>query len=425
MIGIKIHRFAEELWPINRSITGSGLRKTLRCIQNKLPSLAIHSIQSKSKVFDWEVPREWKVNSAYIIKPDGHKICDFSSNNLHLLNYSVPFKGDLTLQELKPNLYTLPEQPDAIPYVTSYYQERWGFCMTHSEYVSLPEGSYKVIVDTELFDGELNYGELFIPGKSKKEVLLSTYVCHPSMANNELSGPTVLTYIAKFIDDLPDREYSYRIIFIPETIGSIVYLSRNYKYLQKNTFAGFNLSCLGDDRAYSYLESRDGDTISDRVAKHVLKWIDPNFLTYDWLGRGGDERQFCAPGIDLPIASIMRTKYAEYPEYHTSLDDLKNVVTPDGLEGGFQAIQKCILTIENNKLYKTTTLCEPNLGKRGLYPTISTQTNDKSVRKLLDLISLCDGKTYLLEIAESMGVEILDLCGLVDQLREQGLLVEV
>lgn len=425
MVGREIHKFAEQLWPINRSITGSGLRETLRLIQNKIPSLAIHSIKSGSKAFDWKVPREWKVKSAYIIRPDGQKICDFSSNNLHLLNYSAPFRGELTLEELKPNLYTLPEQPDAIPYVTSYYQERWGFCLTHREYSSLTDGVYKIVVDTELFDGEMNYGELFIPGKSQKEILLSSYVCHPSMANNELSGPTVLTYIAKFINDLRHREYSYRIIFIPETIGSIVYLSRNYKYLKENVIAGFNLSCLGDDRAYSYLQSRDGDTISDKVAKHVLKWIDPDFMEYDWLGRGGDERQFCAPGIDLPIASIMRTKYAEYPEYHTSLDDLKNVVTPAGLEGGFRAVQKCILTIEHNKLYQTTTLCEPNLGKRGMYPTISTQTNDKNVRKLLDLISLCDGKTYLLSIAEKMGVEMLDLCSMVDALKEQDLISEV
>ena len=215
---------------------------------------------------------------------------------------------------------------------------------------------YKVFIDTKLFNGVLNYGELIIPGKSKKEVFLSTYVCHPSMANNELSGPTVVTFLGKWLDQTPKREFSYRIIFIPETIGSILYLSINHKKMKQNIFAGYNVTCIGDNRAYSYLPSRNGATISDDIAKHVLKWIDPNFVSYNWLDRGSDERQYCAPGIDLPIASISRTLYGQYPEYHTSLDNLEDVVTAEGLNGGYWAIRKAIEAIERNKNYKTTVL---------------------------------------------------------------------
>ena len=255
--------------------------------------------------------------------------------------------------------------------MTSYYKERWGFCLSQDQFNKLKKGTYKVVVDTTLFDGELNYGELLIKGKSNKEIFLSTYICHPSMANNELSGPTVVTFLAKWLQEINKTDFSYRIIFIPETIGSITYLSKNYKDMKKKIFAGFNVSCVGDDRAYSYLPSRNGKTLSDMIAKHVLKWIDPNFVEYSWLDRGSDERQYCAPGIDLPIASILRTKYGIYPEYHTSLDNLENVVTPKGLDGGYWAIRKAIEAIEKNKKYKTTILCEPQMSKRDLYPTLS------------------------------------------------------
>ena len=309
MIGNEIHQFAKELWPINRSITGVGVRETLKRISIHIPKLDIKSVPSDTQVFDWTVPSEWHVNKAYIITPSGKKICDFSRNNLHLLGYSIPYEGSLSLEELKKHLYTLPDQPNAIPYVTSYYKERWGFCIAQKEFDVLKKGTYKVLIDSTLFKGELNYGELFIKGKSNKEIFLSTYVCHPSMANNELSGPTVLTFIAKWLMENNDLEYTYRIIFIPETIGSITYLSRNYKEMKKKTIAGFNVTCVGDDRSYSYLPSRNGNTISDLISKHILKWIDKNFKSYSWLERGSDERQYCAPGIDLPIASIFRTKY--------------------------------------------------------------------------------------------------------------------
>jgi len=422
MIGSDIYKFAQELWGINRSITGKGVRETLKRISKHLPKLKIKSVLSGTQVFDWTVPKEWNVTEAYIITPDGKKICNFLENNLHLVGYSVPFKGSLSLEKLKKHLYTLPDQPNAIPYITSYYDERWGFCITQEQFDSLESGNYRVVIDTTLFDGELNYGELLIKGKCDKEIFLSTYICHPSMANNELSGPTVVTFLSKWLQEITETNYSYRIIFIPETIGSITYLSLNLKDMKNKIFAGFNVSCVGDDRAYSYVPSRNGNTISDRIAKHVLKWIDNDFVQYSWLNRGSDERQYCAPGIDLPIASILRTKYGEYPEYHTSLDNLENVVTPRGLNGGYFAIRKAIEAIERNKKYKVSVLCEPHMSKRGLYATLSSKETDKEVSLMMNLISYCDGENSLLEIAESLNVPIWDLYDMVDKLYSESLI---
>ena len=242
------------------------------------------------------------------------------------------------------------------------------------------------------------------------------------MANNELSGPTVVTFLAKWLTQIDAPEYSYRIVFIPETIGSITYLSLNHEEMKRRTIAGFNVSCVGDNRAYSYLPSRNGNTISDVVARHVLKWIDPDFKSYSWFDRGSDERQYCAPGIDLPIASILRTKYGQYPEYHTSLDDLENVVTPQGLNGGFWAIRRAIEAIERNKKYKVSVLCEPQMGKRGLYPTLSTKKSGEQVRLMMDFISLCDGNSSLLEIADRLSVPVWDLYEMAEKLQSHNLI---
>jgi aminopeptidase-like protein len=422
MIGHEIYTLAETLWPINRSITGEGVRQTLKLIKTYLPDLKVMVFKSGTNVFDWTVPKEWRVNSAYIRTPSGKKICDFYKNNLHLVGYSRPYSGVLDLEELKGFLHTLPDQPNAIPYVTSYYQDRWGFCLTEEQFSSLEDGDYEVHIDTELFDGEMNYAELKIKGKSKQEIFLSTYVCHPSMANNELSGPTVLTYLARWLLSKKDLNYSYRIIFIPETIGSIAYLSKNYIEMKRNVFAGFNISCIGDNRCYSYLPSRLGNTISDEIARHVLKWIAPDYKSYNWFDRGSDERQYCSPGIDLPIASIMRSKYGEYPEYHTSLDDLKNVVTPEGLDGGFHALRRAIEALEKNKKFKLTVLCEPQMGKRGLYPTLSKKNSVKDVKLMMDFMSMCDGMLSLLEIAVLLDMPIWELYPTVDMLKEHNLI---
>ena len=422
MIGKNIHRFAQELWPINRSITGEGVRETLKKISTHLPKLKIQSVPSGTKVFDWTVPKEWNVSEAYIITPEGEKICDFSNNNLHLVGYSIPFEGNIDFDNLKKHLYTLPNKPNAIPYVTSYYQENWGFCLTKKQFDTLKNGTYKVLIKSTLTDGELNYGELLIKGKKDKEIFLSTYICHPSMANNELSGPTVVTFLAKWLEEIDKPEYSYRIVFIPETIGSITYLSQNFINMKKLIYAGFNVSCVGDNRAYSYLPSRNGNTISDLISKHVLKWTDPNYKEYSWLDRGSDERQYCAPGIDLPVASIFRTKHGKYPEYHTSMDNLENVVTPEGLNGGYWVIRKALNAIEKNEIFKTTVLCEPQMSKRGLYPNLSKGENNQKVKLMMNFLSFCDGQNSLLQIAEKINVPIWELFELTDKLKSHNLI---
>lgn len=415
-VGSVMYQLCKELWPITRSITGDGVRETLSILQRELPDLKIYAVESGTNVFDWQVPNEWNISDAYIEDEQGQRIIDFKENNLHVVGYSTPVDKWVGLEELEMHLYSLPEQPDAIPYVTSYYKERWGFCITHAMRQQLREQKYHVVIKSVLKPGVLNYAELIIPGKKSQEILISTYVCHPSMANNELSGPVVVTQLAKYIQDNKNRNYTYRMVFIPETIGSITYLSKNGEHLKKNVIAGFNVSCVGDDRCYSYLPSRKGDTLSDRVAIAALNSIDRNFKRYTWLSRGSDERQYCAPGIDLPIATIMRSKYGEYPEYHTSLDDLINVVTPDGLNGGFNALKMALDIIETNAYPKIEVFCEPQLGKRDLYPTLSTKESGAKVRAMMNLITYSDGSKSLLEISELIGEDYFSLLGIVKKL---------
>lgn len=421
-LGMQMHGWAKDLYPICRSLTGEGVRSTLKYLQELLPDIKILSIASGTQAFDWTVPDEWSVRDAYVLDESGSRIIDFKLHNLHLMGYSDSVDQYLDLDELNKHLYSLPNQPDAIPYITSYYTRRWGFCIKHELRERLKPGRYRAVIDSDLKPGVLNYAELVLPGKTENEVLLSTYICHPSMANNELSGPVVTLALARWLQSLENRRYTYRIVFVPETIGSIVYLSRNIEHLKQQVKAGFNITCIGDDRCYSYLPSRAGNTLSDRAAQHVLKYIDPQFKRYSWLDRGSDERQYCAPGVDLPIATIMRSKYGEYPEYHTSLDDL-SLITPQGLEGGFNALQQAILAIEHNVNPKVTVLCEPQLGKRGLYPTLSTVNSADQVRAMVDLISYCDGHHDLLEIAELIGEPIGGLVEILKQLNIHGLIL--
>ena len=398
-------KLAEKLWPFNRSITGKGIKDSLKMIKKLIPDLKIYSIKSGTKVFDWKIPLEWEIKEGWIKKPDGKKICDLNDNNLHVIAYSMPIHKKLDLEKLKNNLYSLPKKVDAIPYVSSLYEKNWGFCISHKEKNKLKKGIYEVFIDSKHFKGHLNYGELLIKGKSKKEIFLSTYICHPSLANNELSGPVVTTFLTKWIQSQKNRYYSYRIIFIPETIGSIAYLSKNLKTMKSLIFAGFNITCVGDNRTYSYLQSRKGNTITDSIIKHVLKYIYPKFKNYSWKDRGSDERQYCAPLVDLPVASLMRSKYKEYPEWHTSLDKLGKVVTKNGLYGGFNAIKLCLEAIENNFYIKAKVKGEPQLGKRNLYYSISTpDTMSTSKGKERDLIlhvlTYADGEHSLLDIAD-------------------------
>jgi aminopeptidase-like protein len=422
-LGQSMYDLAVELFPLNRSLTGEGVRQTLARLQKRLPQLAIHEVPSGTPAFDWQVPREWVIQDAYLIGPDGDKIVDFKDNNLHVVGYSTPVDATLSLEELQDHLYSLPDQPEAIPYITSYYKERWGFCLSHEQRQSLKPGHYQAVIDSQLKDGSLTYGEWIYPGETQQEIFISTYVCHPSMANNELSGPVVATHLAQWIQSAP-RRLTYRVIFIPETIGSIVYLSRHLEAMQRNIIAGFNLTCIGDDRAYSYLASRQENTLADRAAQHVLGQMHPGYVRYDYLDRGSDERQYCSPGVDLPVVSVMRTKYGEFPEYHTSLDNL-NLISPQGLEGGYEVMRTILECLEANRTLKVTVLGEPQLGKRGLYPTVSTKQSGAIVRDMMNLIAYSDGTRDLLTVAEKIRAPMWELIPLADRLEAEGVLQEI
>jgi aminopeptidase-like protein len=411
---------AKELWPINRSLTGQGVRETLAVLSRELQDLEIRFFETGDVCSDWTIPMEWNVREAYIIDPSGNKVCDWSNNNLHLVGYSMPVNLELTLDELGNHLYSLENQPQAIPYVTSYYKENWGFSISHEERKKLGPGIYKVTIDSTLEPGKMDFGELFIQGKSEREILFSTYICHPSMANNELSGPVLATELARFVGTM-DPYYSYRFLFIPETIGSIAYISRNLSELKKNLLAGFVLTCVGDERAYSYLPSRKGGTVADKAVLEILKKKNLAFVKYSWSDRGSDERQYCAPGVDLPVCSVMRSKYGEYIEYHTSLDVIGSVVTAGGLQGSFDFYKSVIEHLENLRFPRILSLGEPQLGRRGLYPNTSMKGVYSGVRETMDAISYMDGTVSIEEISSMVGTSCESLMQVISTLEKEGL----
>lgn len=424
VIGQHMYDLAKELFPICRSITGEGTRETLRRLQDEVPEITLYEVPSGTKVFDWTVPKEWKIEEAYIENSKGERIVDFKNNNLHVVGYSTPVDGIFSLKELNEHLYSLPEHPDWIPYVTSYYKERWGFCLSHNQRVNLEEDNYHVVIKSELFMGNLTYAELLIPGKSSKEIFLSTYVCHPSMANNELSGPLVQLELAKWLLKNKERKYSYRLIWIPETIGSITYLSKNLIDMKKNVIAGYNITCVGDDKAVSYVASRKKNTLADAAAKNVLHFVAPNYIEYDFLHRGSDERQYNSPLVDLPVCSICRSKYHEYAEYHTSADDMQ-FISPEGLAKSFDIYCEIINAIEKNAKYKVKCYCEPQLGPRGLYPTESFNRSSATVQDMMDFIAYADGTLDLFEISNIINVPVQKLHEIAMKLIKADLFVEV
>lgn len=425
-VGDEMYQWAKDLYPICRSLSGDGVRDTLYYIKDLLPHMDIHEVPTGTQAFDWTVPNEWNIKDAYVADLDGNRIIDFHEHNLHVVGYSEPIDEVLPFCELDKHLYSLPEQPNAIPYVTSYYKKRWGFCLTENMRNLLrksPNKKYVVKIDSKLEPGSITYGECIIRGETSKEILLSTYICHPSMANNELSGPCVTAALTRILSEMENRRYTYRILFLVETIGSIVYLSKHLDEMRRNTEAGFVLTCIGDDREYSYVKSRVGNTIADRVIKHVFKHQVGDHKEYSFLDRGSDERQYCSPGIDLPVCCICRSKYREYPEYHTSLDDL-SFISPEGLQGGFDAVKHCLWILEGNKIYRSKVLCEPHLGKYGLHPTLGLREKPLDIKKLKDLIAYADGNHDLIDIAEVINVYAGDLIPIAKQLVEIGLLEE-
>ena len=419
--GYDMHKWAVDLFPICRSIAGEGVRDTLGYIKTLIPELVIYNVESGKKVFDWEVPNEWSVKDAYIEDEDGNRVVDFKYNNLHLVSHSEPVDLIIGRDELNGYLHSLPELPDAIPYVTSYYQKSWGFCLSENQRKTLQRDKYHVFIDSELKPGFLNYGELLIPGGSDKEVLISTYICHPSMANNELSGPVVVTALVRWLLSQNERRFTYRIIFAPETIGSIIYIQENLAHLKKKVIAGFNITCAGDDRCYSYLESRYGNTYADQVAKYALQTYTQKHKQYSFLERGSDERQYCSPMVNLPMVTLMRSKFGTFKEYHTSLDDL-NLVTPKGLAGSLNLITTCTYLIENDITFLPKFPCEPNLGKRGMYPLVSTKDTRQTVKNMMNVLAYCDGQNSLLDIAEIIDVEFSECKQICDELFSHNLL---
>jgi aminopeptidase-like protein len=418
-----MHAWARDLFPICRSLTGNGVRETLGYIQKIVPELVIHEVPSGTNAFDWTVPDEWNIRDAYILNGNGEKVVDFKNSNLHVVGYSVPTDETLDLDDLQAHLYSIPEKPDAIPYITSYYEKRWGFCLSHSDRMKLKPGKYRAVVDSSLEPGSLTYGEIILPGREETEILLSTYVCHPSLANNETSGPVVTAALARWLSQQTDRRHTYRIVFGPETIGAIAYLSRHLEHLKKHVIAGFNISCVGDNRAYTYLASRNGNTLADRTAKHVLGHLAPGYVSYSFLNRGSDERQYCAPGVDLPVASVMRTRFGDYPEYHTSDDNL-DVISPEGLGGAFTALKHCLEVLERNEILTTTVLCEPQLGKRGLISNVGfgPRKMEEHRRYLSHLLAYCDGTMDLLAVSDLLGVPLSIIHPSAIALKEAGLL---
>jgi aminopeptidase-like protein len=419
--GEEMYRWVGDLFPICRSLTGDGNRHTLAYLQKLLPDLVVHEVPSGTKVFDWVVPDEWNIRDAFIADLDGRRLVDFKQNNLHVVGYSVPIDATMTREELEPHLHSLPEQPDAIPYVTGYYNREWGFCLSRRQHDALGAGPFRVVIDSTLRPGSLSYGELVLPGDEPQEVLLSSYICHPSMANNELSGPAVLTALGRWLSAQPRRRLTYRLYFGPETIGAITYLNRHLAHLQRHVTAGFVLTCVGDERAWSYLASRTATTLADKVARHVLSRRHPDFVSYDFRARGSDERQYCSPLVDLPVCLVMRSKFGTYPEYHTSLDNL-DLVSAAGLAGSFEVYRAIIEALEMNEVYVATSPCEPQLSRHGLYPGLSKRGSGMEAAPLLDLLAYTDGRRDLIDLADWLDRDVAVCHAAAQQLVEAGLM---
>lgn len=420
--GETMHRLAAELYPICRSITGNGVRETLRRLQAHLP-LEIHEVPSGTQVFDWNVPKEWNITDAYIKNSAGERVVDFRESNLHVLGYSAPVHVRMPLSELKPRLITIPEQPEAIPYRTSYYNETWGFCVSHSRLQSLPDGEYEVRIDSSLADGHLTYGECYLAGESRDEVLISTHICHPSTCNDNLSGIAVATFLAKGLVALPHR-YSYRLLFLPGTIGSITWLAVNQQNLHRIKH-GLVLANLGDPGPLTYKKSRRSDAEVDRAVLNVLRYTGSKYSIREFEPYGYDERQYCSPGINLPVGCLSRTPHGEFPEYHTSKDNL-TFIRPESLADSLDCCFSILSVLEGNRAYlNQSPMGEPQLGRRGLYRTLGGSSDGRAGElALLWVLNLSDGGHTLLDISDRSGMPYDAIRGAADRLLACDLLRE-
>lgn len=406
----KYYNFAKhDLFNLNRSITGKDTKKTLELIKKKLPELKIKSYPSGKKIFDWKIPKEWNVNEAYILDKENNKIIDLKKNNLHLMSYSRSITKVLKKTDLLKKIYSIKKKPNAIPYRTSYYNLDWGFCCTNKVLNKIKNNydqndKFKVYIDSKFNkNGKMHFGEYLIKGKSKKEILISTYICHPSMANNELSGPIVSMALINFFKKKYNKK-TIRFVFIPETIGSIAYIYHNRNKLKKNVFGGYILSCIGDEKRYSCMLSKYKNIPSDFALLEAFKKLNIPFKEYSFLENGSDERQYCSPMIELPLSSIFRSKYGTFPEYHTSLDNFK-LVTIKGLTGGFNVAKESIKLLLNYKFPKTRFMCEPQMGKRGMYPLVSLPYKKKSLKNIMNFIQYSDGKNHLERISDILKIK--------------------
>ena len=422
-VGHEMHRWATELFPICRSITGNGVRETLKQIGKRIP-LTVHEVPSGTQVFDWKVPLEWNIRDAYIKNLRGERVVDFQRSNLQVVSYSQPVKRRMALSELKAHLHSLPDRPDWIPYRTSYYKESWGFCVSHNQLLSLTDPEYDVCVDASMTEGNLTYGECFLPGQSQDEVLISTHVCHPSLGNDNLSGIAVAAFLAEWLQTRP-RRYSYRFLFIPGTIGSIAWLSQHQQEAPRIKH-GLVLTGVGDAGPITYKKSRRGNADIDRAMAHMLKHGGTPYSTCDFIPYGYDERQFCSPGFNLAVGCFSRTPHSQYPEYHTSADNL-DFIKPMALAESLRCCQGALEILESNKTYlNQNPHCEPQLGKRGLYRAVGGQAGEKSMEMaLLWVLNLSDGHHAVLDIAERAEFSFFRIQEAVEALLGVGLLHEV
>ena len=418
-----IYRWAKDLFPICRSITGNGVRETLAYIKEIVSELSIYEVKTGENVFDWTIPLEWNCCSGHIIDPNGEIVVDFENNNLHVMSYSEPIDKVMSLVELDKHLYSIKDIPDAIPYKTSYYNKDWGFCLSDQKRQALINGDYKVVIDSTLEPGSLSFADILIQGETDQEILLSTYTCHPSMANNETSGMVIATALALWLKNLPHRRYTYRIVFVPETIGAVAYLHKNYLKMKEKTIAGFVITCVGDNRDYSYLPSRNGDTYADRIARFTLDNYVPSYTEYSFMDRGSDECQYCSPMIDLPVASMMRTKYHEYPEYHTSKDDL-TLISEEGLGGAFDMYKNAIKVLEKNRKVIAKNPCEPQMSKRpGLRnPLVDFIKLDESSKLYSNILAYADGENDFIALAKKNIGAFDDIVSCAEVLKENELI---